>query len=570
MSKIAAVYARVSTNTGKQDTDRQINKLVEIANSKGYKKVDVFADTISGYTKDRPELNKLMKTVNVDPKHYGLILADEISRIGRSPVDTRNIIDEISAKGVPIFLADLNQYTIDEKGQRNSIVNVILQMTMEFANIESQQMKERAHSGRLNKARKGEYMGGIMVPYGYSRVEKKLVIEENEAIHIRTMFQLASEGRGCNFIARHLNNSKIPTKRAIMADGKRVKVRNMIMKPENIKWHYNNVRYILRNSLYMGVRETMGVTVECPAIVSKELFDKVQLRLDNTVKTTSEVKYEYLLRSKLICAVCGKVMSGRYNPDSGADKSYKCLSHSRGHSCGNGGININYIESVVYDAIINLMIKINKFTINDDVLDGLKKKIEEASVNYQHFLRLKKDVETKNKKLLDVYLSETITEKEFKSRRKTFEADVVKYSEKVSEFKQQKLELEETLNKVQNSSDIKLVSSESDRNILRDVFNASFDKLYFKKLDKTQSIAYMRMYSGKFYAFLLTTDGYYGRTKKAYKYKYIIPKMLYSQPKIDWRDNVLVSSGILEKEFKIYPWFEIPPEHMLDMATSLK
>jgi site-specific DNA recombinase len=570
MANRAAIYARVSTDTGKQDTDRQITKLVEIAQKKGYKAVDVFSDNISGYIKDRPELGKLLNVIESNPKYYSLILVDEISRIGRNPIDARNIIDNLSSKGVPIFLADLNQYTIDYKGQRNSIINIMLQLSMEYANMESQQMKQRSHDGRLNKAKKGEYMGGIMVPYGYDRVNKKLEINEGEATHIRQVFQWCADGHGCNYIARQLNNSNVPTKRAILSNGERVKVRNMLIKPENLKWHYLTIRNILRNSLYMGERKTMGITVDCPSIVSKELFDRAQLRLNNTKHSVTNKKYCFMLKGQLYCSICGRIMSGRYNGEYGKDKFYCCLSRSRGTSCGNGAINIDYLESVMYDVIVNNFIKANSLTLNDDVIKDLNKIVNDLNVDFVHFQQQRKSLTEKSKKLLDIYLEEDISKAEFESKRNEIDIELKKVEIRINELQKQLIDAKSNIETISKKSDVELLNNKTDRLILKDVFDRAFDRLYILKLDREISFGFIKLYGGKYAVLLLTTNGYYGRQKKNYKYKFIPPSLLMNNPVFDERDNTLVSNtDTLLKEFRLYEWDNIPQCNTLCFQDAL-
>lgn len=72
MGKVA-IYVRVST-ADKQDYNRQINDLKGIAKSDNYleDQIDVFADSISGYTKidKRPELSKLLDNITSNNNIY--------------------------------------------------------------------------------------------------------------------------------------------------------------------------------------------------------------------------------------------------------------------------------------------------------------------------------------------------------------------------------------------------------------------------------------------------------------------------------------------------------------------
>jgi putative resolvase len=58
-----AVYARVSSADQKEDLERQKQKLVEYAKSKGYRDIEVIEDIASGLNENRKGLNKLFKLV---------------------------------------------------------------------------------------------------------------------------------------------------------------------------------------------------------------------------------------------------------------------------------------------------------------------------------------------------------------------------------------------------------------------------------------------------------------------------------------------------------------------------
>ncbi|MCS7367736.1 MAG: IS607 family transposase, partial [archaeon YNP-WB-062] len=58
-----AIYARVSSADQKEDLERQKQKLVEYAKSKGYQDIEVIEDIASGLNENRKGLNKLFKLV---------------------------------------------------------------------------------------------------------------------------------------------------------------------------------------------------------------------------------------------------------------------------------------------------------------------------------------------------------------------------------------------------------------------------------------------------------------------------------------------------------------------------
>ncbi len=198
MKKKAAIYARVSTSD-KQDYQRQVNELKLIAFKDGYKEEDIetFAENVSGYKRDneRVKLQELQQKIEENREYFGCVYTSEISRIGRNPNHTRQVIDRWSELGVPLYIQSLNQSTLGSDGSRNMIMNIILQVLMEYANEEAKTFKTRSKSGLLNSARSGKSGGGRNLPYGYMKSDdKKLIINDKESQVIVNIFNLYRAG----------------------------------------------------------------------------------------------------------------------------------------------------------------------------------------------------------------------------------------------------------------------------------------------------------------------------------------------------------------------------------------
>lgn len=113
---------------------------------------------------------------------------------------------------------------------------------------------------------------------------------------------------------------------------------------------------ILRSRKYIGEYKFNDIVIPngIPAIISEELFNKVQRMLD--VNATHGGKYysteDYILSTKLFCGKCGAMMTG----ESGTARSgvvyryYKC-NNSRKHLCDKKTIKKDYIENIVLNEI---------------------------------------------------------------------------------------------------------------------------------------------------------------------------------------------------------------------------
>ena len=95
---------------------------------------------------------------------------------------------------------------------------------------------------------------------------------------------------------------------------------------------HNSVRYMLHNRRYIGEYEFRGeVNMDViPPIMSEELFDRVQRRIEESAKAPARHKAEeeYLLTTKLYCGYCGAYLCGESGTSRTGDiyHYYKCVS----------------------------------------------------------------------------------------------------------------------------------------------------------------------------------------------------------------------------------------------------
>jgi len=166
--KRIAIYSRVST-ADKQDYTRQVNELKKIGYDNGFsdKQMTLYSEAISGYKKDeRHQLNAMLSQIEADPTYFSAVYVSEISRLGRNPKETRRIVDRLSELKVTLYIQSLKRYTLDDKGAMSIDTSIILQVLMEYANLEAETFKTRSRSGLRKAAMDGKYIGGVASAYG--------------------------------------------------------------------------------------------------------------------------------------------------------------------------------------------------------------------------------------------------------------------------------------------------------------------------------------------------------------------------------------------------------------------
>ncbi|MFC4477395.1 recombinase family protein [Flavobacterium chungangensis] len=411
MAKVC-VYARVST-VDKQDYTRQISDCkAAIGGKYNENDIEIFAERISGYKENekRPELQRLLNIINSDPKYFDSIYITEISRLGRDPKSTRLLIDDLTEKKIPIFITSINRSTLDDNLERDSIMNIILQVLIEFSDSESRTMKRRSKSGILQSVVNGGAGGSKNLPFGYTKDEsKKLVVDFEESEIIKEIFQLYKEGNGVKKIATILNERKVMT-RANKAFGNQIIKFKTEKNGSDILWSDKTILDIVKNPLYKGKRRFKGNLYDAPAIISSELFDECNDLLTTKTHRNYLTTYDYLLKDLCTCAICGRNYFAKFKPVPRGDKVYICSSRlNRGGNCGNVGVNIDYLESSLFD----MLKQSDQLMSMIDDSGEMKEKISaDIKLLKNDRLLLEKNLKDQNKKesrLLDLYLNGSVS-----------------------------------------------------------------------------------------------------------------------------------------------------------------
>ena len=126
--------------------------------------------------------------------------------------------------------------------------------------------------------------------------------------------------------------------------------------------NYNSIQRMLNNRRYIGEYAFRDIVVPdgIPAIIPKELFDRVQTKLAKNKKSPARHKAEedYLLTTKLFCGCCGAYMCG----DSGKGRSgevhryYKCVSIKKRRAiCNKKSVRKDWIEDIVVNATMKML-----------------------------------------------------------------------------------------------------------------------------------------------------------------------------------------------------------------------
>ena len=159
--KRVVIYARVSTNS--QDYERQIIDLRDYANRMDYVVVKEFSEKISGAKKvaEREQLSELLNYV--EAHHIDKVLIYECSRLSRRIVDFLQVIEQLTEKGISLFILQNSLETLQSDGKPNPIAQLVMGMIAQFCSMERSLIRSRMESGynhyRANGGKVGRKQG---------------------------------------------------------------------------------------------------------------------------------------------------------------------------------------------------------------------------------------------------------------------------------------------------------------------------------------------------------------------------------------------------------------------------
>lgn len=131
------------------------------------------------------------------------VLVFKLSRFGRNAADVLATLQVMQDFGVNLICVEDGIDSSKDAGK------LMISVLSAVAEIERENIRVQTMEGRMQKAREGKWNGGF-APYGYSLIDGKLEVNEEEAVAIRTIFdQYVNTDLGANGIAKYLENHGI-------------------------------------------------------------------------------------------------------------------------------------------------------------------------------------------------------------------------------------------------------------------------------------------------------------------------------------------------------------------------
>lgn len=266
-----AIYTRKSTEEG---LDRELNSLaaqrdtcsayIRSQRHKGWVELPEHYDDggWSGANLARPALQRLLS--DIEAGRVDVVVIYKIDRLSRSLLDFVRLLDTLERYGVAFVSITQAFDTSDSMGR------LILNVLLTFAQFERELLSDRLRDKFAALRRRGKFIGGN-TPFGYDKIDKKLVVFEPEARIVRDIYDRYPEAISGNQLLQQLR-----------AEGIRGKVRET-RHGKIVGGHLFNpgiLHKILANPLYLGKVEYRGEWFEGEhdAIITREQWDRVQAR----------------------------------------------------------------------------------------------------------------------------------------------------------------------------------------------------------------------------------------------------------------------------------------------------
>jgi DNA invertase Pin-like site-specific DNA recombinase len=271
-SKNCAIYCRKSTEEG---LDMDFNTLdaqresceayITSQRAEGWKAVnDEYSDGgYSGGNLNRPGLQKLLADIKAGKVQT--VVVYKIDRLTRSLMDFSKLVEVFDEHGVSFVSVTQSFNTTTSMGR------LTLNVLLSFAQFEREVSAERIRDKIAASKKKGMWMGGNP-PIGYEAINKKLIINQDDAKMARRIFERYL-ALGCVAkLKQEFDFDGITSKQRLSKRGNKM----------GGKLYSRGALYgILQNPIYIGKirHKDQSYDGQHPAIIPKDLWDAVQKKM---------------------------------------------------------------------------------------------------------------------------------------------------------------------------------------------------------------------------------------------------------------------------------------------------
>lgn len=393
----AVCYARYSSlNQREESIEAQMDFIYNYAEKNGITIIKEYIDrALSGRRADE---RKAFLDMVQDAKKglFDIILVHKTNRFARNKEESGYFKYKLKKYGVKVIFVGQDF----GEGKHSIILEAVMEAIDEYQSLD---LAEETMKGLRKNAEKSLYTGGRVL-YGYKVVDKKYEIESQEAAVVKDIFQKVADGWSYIEILRYLSEKGIRNRQ-----GK--------------EFGKNSIHDMLRNERYSGVfvfnrhprrhpvtdkrtsritkpdEDIIRVSGGIPAVVSREIWEKVQKILDNrkfSNKATPR-KRKFLLTGFITCGLCNSSYVGTTSKTKYTTKGYySCTKRKNKLTCNNKNISQQETELAVMEDIQSIISSISV----PDLTKALNEFYAQASTEGKSEIKtLEKELSTLDKKI---------------------------------------------------------------------------------------------------------------------------------------------------------------------------
>ena len=331
-----AIYTRVSTDNQAEvefnSCEAQEDRIRSFIDSQETMDVfKVYTDPgYSGSNLERPAIREMLK--DIQSGKVELVISYKIDRLTRSPRDFYQLI-ELFEKNEVNFISVTERFDTSTPSGR-----LLRNIMLTFAQFERELTSERTKDKLQQRAMKGMWNGGIP-PFGYKRVDKKLVPDEKEADIVKRIFEI------------------------YVSTGSTAETYNMLKK-EGIfgrngeLFTKTSIRRMVSNEVYAGKTKHQGKIYPGlhQAITSEEMFDLAQkIKRDKEERVKRGMSITYPFAGLITCKECGSMMTPSFT-NKGSNRRYyyyrcTCTFKHDWEKCGTRQVSANRLERYILERL---------------------------------------------------------------------------------------------------------------------------------------------------------------------------------------------------------------------------
>ncbi len=278
-------YCRKSTDEKDRQImsiDQQIQSLKEFATRSNIEIVEFFTEAKTAKKPGRKVFNNLLKLI--EKGYANGILAWHPDRLARNSIDGGKII----------YLLDTGQiqdlkfptFWFESTSQGKFMLNIAFGQSKYYVDNLSENVKR----GVNYKAKNGGWPGRAPLGYKNDKNTLTVVVDELKAPFVKQVFEKFSSGEFSTMrqISEYLSKNKI-----------RGTSGGLI--------YFNQIRRMLSRPFYYGLIQYGDIVSEGKhtPLITKELFDKVQVKLNESYSTKKPRKYQFAFTGLIRCKECG-------------------------------------------------------------------------------------------------------------------------------------------------------------------------------------------------------------------------------------------------------------------------